>query len=116
MQGFLVVEALADIALKAFSKAFEVAGFDSLKARLPEGLRTVVVHTAALFRNKMVDLDCQRDDLMRFSSAGALMNPIRAQRFIGSVCAFPAVRDESIIGKDPNLAQRSPMSLFIFAV
>jgi len=29
MQGFIVVEAFAKFALKAFSKAFEVAGFDS---------------------------------------------------------------------------------------
>jgi hypothetical protein len=42
MQGFIVVEAFAKFALKTFSKALEVAGFDSFSARLPEWLRSVV--------------------------------------------------------------------------
>jgi hypothetical protein len=105
MQGFIVVEAFAEFPLKTFSKALEVAGFDSFSARLPEWLRSVVVHIAALFQNKMVDLDCQRNDLMRFSSPGALMDPIRAQSFTGPAGRFRTNRDECIIDRGTTLAQ-----------
>ena len=62
MQGFIVVEACAQVALKAIGKAFEITGFHSLKARLPEGVRAVAFHDVNLPETEPFD----RVGLQRF--------------------------------------------------
>jgi hypothetical protein len=48
MQGFIIVEAFAELALKAFSKPVEGAGLASLKARVPPRVGTGVIPEGTL--------------------------------------------------------------------